>query len=143
MDDAVEAYLAASKANDVDGLLAALTPDAELVSPIAGSMVFRGHEDLRVVLPAIYGSLTAVRWHDRFHDGRVSVVLGRARIGPVRLDDAMLLERADDGRIRRVTPHLRPWLATTLLALRLGPKIAASPQVVRRALRHGRQATGD
>lgn len=138
MDSAVDRYMAASQANDIDGMLATFAPDAELISPIIGSMVFRGYDDLRVVLTAIYGSLTGLRWHDTLSDGRIRVVLGKARIGPLTIDDAMLLEVADDGSIRRIKPHLRPWGAITLLALRVGPRIALSPKVVQRGLHNGR-----
>jgi hypothetical protein len=47
----------------------------------------------------------------------------------------MVLELAADGRIQRIRPYLRPWLALTLLALMLGPKVARHPGLVRRALR--------
>ena len=53
----------------------------------------------------------------------------------MKIGDAMLFELADDGRIRRISPHLRPWLALTLFALVLGPKVGRHPGVVRRALR--------
>lgn len=138
MDGAVDRCIVASQANDVDEMLAALLPDADLISPIFGSMVFRGHEDLRVVLTAIYGNLTDVRWYDTLGDGRVRVVLGKARIGPLTLEDATLLEITDEGLIRRIKPHLRPWAAITLLALRLGPLLIRSPKIAQRALRNGR-----
>ena len=47
----------------------------------------------------------------------------------------MVFELATDGRIRKISPHLRPWLALTLFALLLGPKIGIHPGVVLRALR--------
>lgn len=62
------------------------------------------------------------------------MVLGEARIGPVRLTDAMVFHLDGDGRIRRISPHLRPWLALTLFAAVLGPKVAPHKGVVRRAL---------
>ena len=46
-----------------------------------------------------------------------------------------LAELNDAGLIVRIRPHLRPWLAITLFALVLGPKIARHPGVLRRALR--------
>lgn len=58
MDDAVARYRAASEANDIDGVMAALAADVELVSPISGRLVFRGQADLRVLLTAVYGSMT-------------------------------------------------------------------------------------
>jgi hypothetical protein len=74
-------------------------------------------------------------WTRTLGEGEQRVVLGEARIGPVRMTDAMVFELAPDGRIRRVSPHLRPWLALTLFAAALGPQIARRPGVVWRALR--------
>lgn len=127
MDDAVARYRAASEANDVEGIMATLTPDAELVSPISGRMVFRGQEDLRVLITAVYGSMTGLRWRQEVGDDSVCVITGDSAVGPLRLGDAMVLELAADGRIARIRPHLRPWLALTLLALKLGPEGRTPP----------------
>ena len=135
MDDAVTRYRAASEANDIDEIVATLAPDAEVVSPISGRMVFRGHADLRVLLGAVYASLNGLRWHEDVGDRPLRVVLGEARVGRVKLTDAMAFELGDDGRIRRIRPHIRPWLALTLFALRLGPKMARHPGIIARALR--------
>jgi hypothetical protein len=135
MDDAIARYRAASEANRIEDLLATLAPDAELVSPIAAHMVFRGTDDLRVLLTAVYGSLKDLRWHSEVGEGSTRVVIGRTSLGPLTLDDAMVFELASDGRIQRIRPHLRPWLGLTLFALVLGPKVARHPGVVLRALR--------
>jgi hypothetical protein len=135
VDNAVARYRAASEANDIEGLVATLAPDVELVSPISGHMVFRARDDVRVLLAAVYGSLTALRWSQEVGDETVRVVLGEAAVGPVKLGDAMVFELAEDGQIRRIRPHLRPWLALTLLALKLAVKVGRHPGVVLRALR--------
>ena len=135
MDDAVARYRAASEASDIDGIVDALAADVELASPISGRMVFRGKDDLRVLLSAVYGSMTGLRWREEIGDSTLRVVIGEAAVGPVKLEDAMVFELAEDGRIRRIRPHLRPWLALTLLALRLLPKVGRHPGLVRRALR--------
>ena len=135
MDDAVARYRAASEAGDIAGASNALAPDAELISPLSGRLVFRGRDDLLTLLDAVYGTITALRWHDEVGDDSVRVVVGDARVGPLRLGDAMVLELAADGRIQRIRPYLRPWLALTLLAVMLGPKVARHPGLVRRALR--------
>jgi hypothetical protein len=41
---------------------------------------------------------TELRWRDEVGDGRARVLTGGAKVGPVRLDDAMVFELADDGR---------------------------------------------
>ncbi|MHA6799735.1 nuclear transport factor 2-like protein [Bounagaea algeriensis] len=136
MDDAVSRFRSASATNDVEGMIDTLTPDAELVSPLSGRMTFRGTEDLRILLAAVYGNLARLRWREEMGDVGLRVVIGEAQIGPLRLDDAMVLTLASDGRIQSIKPHLRPWLAVTFLALKLAPTIARHPGVVRRALQH-------
>jgi hypothetical protein len=137
MSDAVQRYRSASEANDIEALVQTLAPDVELVSPISGRMVFRGREDLRILLAAVYGTIKALHWSEEVGDGSMRVVTGDAAVGPVRIGDAMVLELAEDGSIRRIRPYLRPWLALTLLALKLGPKVARHPAVIVRALRRG------
>ena len=134
-DAAVTRYCEASIAKDIDGLLDTLGPDAELVSPLSGRMVFRGRDDLRVLLGTVYRALNDWRWGQQAGEGDTRFVIGRGRVAGLPLDDAMVFELGDDGRIRRVRPHLRPWLGTTLFALILGAKMAHHPGVIRRALR--------
>lgn len=134
MDEPLSRYLATTEANDVDGFMATLTPDVEVVSPISGRMVFRGREDVRVLLSAVYGSLNGLRWTKTLGDGDSRVAVGEARLAGIGMTDAMVFDLAPDGRIRRIGPHLRPWLALTLFALVLGPKIARHPAMIRRAL---------
>jgi hypothetical protein len=114
----------------------AMTADVELVSPLSGRMVFRGKDDVLVLMNGVYGgSLKDLRWTKTIGEGADRVIYGEARLFGVRLTDAMLLELAPDGRIRRIGPHLRPWLALTLFALVLGPQVARRPGMVWRALR--------
>ncbi|HEX4482388.1 MAG TPA: nuclear transport factor 2 family protein [Solirubrobacteraceae bacterium] len=134
MDDAVERYCAASEANDIDTMMATLASDAALSSPLSGHMNFRGHDDLRVLLSAVYGSMTGLSWSEPVGDGPARFAIADGRVGGLRLGDAMVFELNDDGLIRMIRPHLRPWLATTVFALKLGPKVARHPAVVRRAL---------
>jgi hypothetical protein len=137
VEDAVSRYRAASEANDIEALMETLASDVEVVSPISGRMVFRGQDDVRLLLAAVYGSLRGLRWSETVGEGERRVVLGEARVGPVGLTDAMVFELASDGRIRRISPHLRPWLALTIFAALLGPKVGRRPGVMWRALRAG------
>jgi hypothetical protein len=133
--DAVARYCDASARNDIEALLDTLALDAEVVSPLSGRMLFRGREDLSVLLGAVYGALRDWRWEEQLGTGATRFVIGRGHVGPLPLDDAMVFELASDGRIHRVRPHLRPWLGTTAFALLLGAKLAVHPSVLWRALR--------
>src|SRR5690348_4005846 len=130
MDDAVERYRVATEAGDVQGFMSVLAEDAELVSPISGRMVFRGHRDLRILFDAVYGTLSGLVWRDEARDGSVALLRGEARVGPFKLGDAMIFELAPDGRIRRVRPHFRPWLGSTAFAVAIGFKMARHPGVL-------------
>jgi hypothetical protein len=133
--DAVATFCDAARTNDVGRMMSVLAPDAELVSPLSGRMVFRGRDDLRVLLGAVYGGLSHLVWRDLIGEGPTWVAVSDGRIAGVTITDAMVLELDDAGLIARIRPHLRPWLAMTLFALLLGPKIASHPGVLRRALR--------
>lgn len=135
MDDAIERYRAATEANDMEAVAGALAPDVELVSPLSGRMVFRGSDDVGKLLTAVYGTLRGLRWSKSIGDGDERVLYGEAKVLGVRMTDAMVFELAPDGQIRRIAPHLRPWLALSIFALLLGPKVGRHPGVVLRALK--------
>ncbi len=135
---AVDRYLAAARSNDIHALLETLADDPELVSPLSGRMVFRGRDDLRVLLGVVYGSLRGVSWQTPIRDGNRCVVLGESRVGPAHRYDVTVFELADDGRIERIRPFVRPWLGLTVDALVVGPKMALHLGVVWRALRKPR-----
>src|SRR5690348_1197904 len=122
-DDAVATFLDAATARDIDRMVGALAPDAVLLSPLFGSTVFRGRDDLRVLLGAVYGGLSDLVWREVIGEGTTRVAVSDARIAGVTITDAMVLELDDAGLIVRIRPHLKPWLAITLFALLLGPKI--------------------
>jgi hypothetical protein len=135
VSETLDRYRVASEAGDVDAFMPLLADDAELVSPISGRMVFRGPRDLRILFEAVYGSLSGLTWREQVDDGRVALLRGEARIGPVRLDDAMVFELAPDGRILRIRPHFRPFLGMLAFAIVVGGKMARHPGVIVRALR--------
>ena len=133
--DAVAVFCEATRARDIDRVVSTLAPNAELRSPLSGRMVFRGRDDLRVLLGAVYGGLSNLVWTEVIGAGATRVAVSDAQIAGLTITDAMVLELDDAGLIVRIRPHLKPWLAVTLFALLLGPKIARHPGVLRRALR--------
>ncbi|MEU2037676.1 nuclear transport factor 2 family protein [Nocardia niwae] len=106
-----------------------------MISPLSGRLVFRGRDDLRVLRTAAYGSLAGLRWTEEIGDGARRVLLAGATIGPFRLTEALVIGLDEQGRIRTLQPHLRPWLTLTYLAVRLAPRLLAHPSVLLRAAR--------
>lgn len=92
-DDTIARFRAATEANDINTVMDTLAPEVDLVSPISGHMVFRGKEDLRVLLTAVYGAIHHLHWHDEIisrHD--VCVLTGEATVSCIRLTDATVLQ---------------------------------------------------
>jgi hypothetical protein len=135
MGDAIATYREASEANDIDRLMGVLAPDAKVVSPISGRMVFRGTSDVRLLLTAVYSTTHGMKWTEEVGEGAARVLIGEFKIGPFHATDAMAFDLDAEGRIRRIRPHLRPLLATMLFAALLGPRVGIHPGVVFRALR--------
>lgn len=135
--DIIARFCAATEAGDIDALIETLSADAELVSPLIGSAVFQGHDDLRVLFAALLPTLSGLAWRHVVSGDGTAVAVAEARVVGVRIGDAMLIEQTPDGHIRRLTPHVRPWLGLTLLAIILGPRLVRHPSVIRRAFRHG------
>lgn len=133
----MDRYAQAAVAGDMDALAETLTADVELVSPLSGRMVFRGREELRVLLGVVYGSLRELRWEEPIRDGSRVVVLGESHVGWTRRSDVTVFELAADGRIQRIRPFIRPWLGLTVDALVVGPKMLRHLPVLWRALRAG------
>lgn len=131
--DPVARFRHATVTTDIPALLDTLTEDAELVSPVSGRLVFRGRADLAPLLTLVYRGIRELRWTDTIGTDSTRILLGEARFGPFRMTEALVLELAADGRIQRLRPHLRPWLALTAVALWLGPNLLRHPGIIRRA----------
>ncbi|WP_198037211.1 nuclear transport factor 2 family protein [Nocardia sp. BMG51109] len=132
---ALEIFCTASEKKDVETMLATLAPDAELISPVSGRMVIRGHDDLRILFAAAYDCLDGIRWYQRIENDSAQVALCTAKVSGVNVNDAMFVELDEHGRIRRITHHLRPWLGLTAFAAKIGPKLGRHPGLIRRAMR--------
>lgn len=135
MEDAVPRYCAAVEAGDMTALAATLAPDVHLPSPVIGSADFKGRDDVTKLLTGVYGMLHDVRWEPPVGEGAQRLAIAEARVGPMRIDDAMVFELDAEGRIVAIRPHLRPLLALMLFAVMIAPRMLGSLGVVLRALR--------
>ncbi|MHB8533011.1 MAG: nuclear transport factor 2 family protein [Solirubrobacteraceae bacterium] len=134
MDDAVSRYCAATEAGDMDAMAATFSPDVELPSPLFRRLTFEGG-DVRGILAAVYSLLQGLGWDAPIGEGRMRTAIARATVLGVRIDDAMVFELDQDGRIHRIRPHLRPLFATLVFFFALGPRVARNPLMLLRALR--------
>lgn len=134
MDDAVTRYCAASTAGDMEAMAATFAADVELPSPILGHATFK-RQDVRAILTAVYSILGAVDWDAPVGNGTTRLAIAHTTILGLPIDDAMVFELNEQGKIRRIRPHLRPLPAMIVFAVMIGPHVAAKPMMILRALR--------
>ncbi len=134
VDDAVTRYCSATEAGDMEAMATTFASGVELPSPLFGRMTFKG-DDVRSILTAVYSVLRDVGWEAPVGDGPTRLAVTHAKILGMRIDDAMVFELDQQGKIRRIRPHLRPLAATLLFALAVVPRVATKPLMTLRALR--------
>jgi len=120
----LDAWIAAGRAHDAELAASALAADAELVSPLTDGFVFSGPGEIRELLSAVFEAVADYRPVSSMQDGRTAVVVGRAMVRGVALEEFQHLELAEDGRIARITIAMRPLPAITAFARELGPVLA-------------------
>jgi hypothetical protein len=92
----------------MDALASGFAADVELPSPLFGSFRFKGSDDVKEVLTAVYRLLGRVTWEPVIGAGPERVAVAHATVAGLRIDDAMHFELDAQGQIRRIRPHLRP-----------------------------------
>jgi hypothetical protein len=117
-------YRRAAERKDVPGMLACLAPDAVLKSPITDGFDFRGLEQLAPLFEDVFAVVDDVRYTADVGDDRTRMLRLEARVGRQRLDEAMLVQLAPDGRITHMELFIRPMPGLTALAAALGPRVA-------------------
>ncbi len=127
-------YCEATEAGDMEAMAATFAADIELPSPLIGSATFRGG-DVRGILTIVYATIRDVAWGAPVGEGAMRLAIARATILGMRIDDAMVFELDEQGKIRRIRPHLRPLAATLLFTLAVGARLALRPMMVLRILR--------
>lgn len=127
MTEAMTDYLAiweqAARAGDADLLGEALAEDAELISPLTEAFTFQGRAEIVELMHSVFEVLSGMEITDRFDKPGRTVLVLSATIRGTRLDETQLLDLDDEGRIARITLHLRPLPAVAGLLRELGSRV--------------------
>jgi ketosteroid isomerase-like protein len=123
---AAAGYRAGLEAGDHVAMLATLSPDVVLVSPMTSRFRFEGIAEVRELFEVIFEELgvTEVEVRAEAPGEAVAALFHKARVGRVTIEEATYLEIGDDGRITRITLYIRPLPAATGLLAILGPRLA-------------------
>jgi hypothetical protein len=125
-----ERYRRAGEAGDADGVVATLAANVLFHSPITERVVFRGREEMRELLGAVFETVSDVRYFADVGDDRTRVLFDRLRVGGVEMEQAHRVSLNENGEIEEITVFFRPLPGLAALTCELGPRVAQA--------RHGR-----
>jgi hypothetical protein len=119
----------AAAAHDVEGVMQTLAADVVLRSPITDRIVFRGQQEVREVLRAVFSTLKGIHYFADVGDQRTRALFYTAKVGRQPLEEAMRLELNENAEIEELTIFYRPLPGLATFAAALAPRVAR---------RHGR-----
>jgi hypothetical protein len=119
-----ERYRRAAEAGDVDGVLSTLAPNVVFHSPITERVVFRGHQEMRELLSAVFSTVTEVRYFADVGDDRTRVLFDHLRVNGLEMEQAHRVSLNEHGEIEEITVFFRPLPGLARLTCALGPRIA-------------------
>jgi hypothetical protein len=114
----------AAEAHDVDGVLETLAADAVLRSPITDRITFRGRDQVREVLHAVFSTIEDMHYFADIGDQRTRALFYTGTVGNQRIEEAMRLQLADDGQIEQLTIFYRPLPGLASFAAAMAPRVA-------------------
>jgi ketosteroid isomerase-like protein len=127
-------YRTAVEAGDLDGFLATLAPDVVLHSPITLRTDFRGHDEIRDLMRAVFASIEDIRYHADVGDAATRALFYRAHVGRQHVEEATLVRLDTDALVHEITLWFRPLPGLTAVMGALGPRLARQHGRTRAAL---------
>jgi hypothetical protein len=122
----VAEYQRGMKEGDLDAIVASLSPDVVLNSPITQRHQFRGREELREVLAAVLAEVDQIDYDLEMTEGSTSVLFGSGRVRGQHIEETIRFELDGAGLIREITLYVRPMPGLLALAAALAPHIGPS-----------------
>ncbi|MBD3942129.1 nuclear transport factor 2 family protein [Microbacterium sp. NEAU-LLC] len=126
MIDAIEAWKRSGEAGDAATAVAALTPDAELISPLTERFRFRGRDEIEPLLRTVLAVIDDYRYVAEAHADEHVFLTATFSVAGTQVEEFQHLELAPDGRIARLALAMRPLPALTAFARALGPALATA-----------------
>jgi hypothetical protein len=120
----VSAFRTAAEQHDLEALLAALSPDVVIRSPVSARLRFEGIDQARELFRVVFAKLEAVDYFDELGDESSRVLFYRGRLAGSEIEETQLIRLAPDGRIREVTFFIRPFPGLAGVAAGLAPELA-------------------
>lgn len=120
----VSAFRDAAERRDLEAILATLTPDVVIRSPVSARLAFAGTEQARELFGVVFAALGEFTYTDELGDAETRILVYRGRLAGEEIEEAQLLRLAEDGRIRELTFFIRPLPGLAGVAAGLAPGLA-------------------
>ena len=125
MSTAASDFRAAIERRDLDGMVATLSDDVVLHSPVSFKP-FEGREAVAQLFEILLRTFEDFRYTDDLPGDEVHAMIFRARIGDREVEGLDLIRPGADGRIVDFTVMVRPLTGVVALAEAVGPQLAAA-----------------
>jgi hypothetical protein len=119
-------YRHAAEAGDVDGIMATLSPDVVVYSPITERLTFSGSGEVRELLDNVFSLVSDVRYYADIGDEQMRAMFDRANVGGVPLDQTTRVRLNERGEIFEITLFFRPLPGLAALTAAIAPAVARS-----------------
>lgn len=123
-EPAVSAFREAAERGELEPLLATLSPDVVIRSPVSERLSFEGVEQARELFGVVFEELGEFTYTDEFDAADARVLVYRGHFSGEQIEEVQLLRLAADGRIRELTFFIRPLPGLAGVAAGLAPRFA-------------------
>ncbi len=114
----------AAETGDIEDFMATLSPQIVIHSPLTDLTDFRGHEDVRALMEAVFATIEHICYTDDVGDERVRMLVYRAKVAGQEVQEATLVRLNEQAEVVEVTFWFRPLPGLTALAATLVPELA-------------------
>lgn len=122
-----KAFRAGVEAGDFEAMMAALSDDVVLHSPVTFKP-FEGKAAVRALLGVIVETFSDFRYTDELAAEGIHALIFQARVGDREVEGMDLLREGADGLIEDFTVMVRPMSGLIALAQTVGPRLQAAQE---------------
>jgi hypothetical protein len=119
-------FRAAVEARDVEAMVALLTPDVVLHSPVK-FQPFEGREAVQALFRALFEVFEDFRYTDELEGDGTHALVFRARVGDRDLEGLDLLRHGADGLVSDITVMVRPQSGLQAVGQAVGERLGLVP----------------
>jgi hypothetical protein len=124
----------AMEARDVNAIVDAFAPDAEFRSPFTGKLVFKGHDQIRVLTKVILKVFEGFAYAEELSMGGAGVLVSNARVDGQSIEMIDFMRFRGDGKIQTMTIFVRPLPAAAAALQAIGAGLGRQKSAARAAV---------